>query len=225
MACSQSNNISGLKGFIFDLDGTVVDTTPLIISHWLAFGEEHNLDGHKILATSHGRRSIETIAEWVPEKATKEYVDYYEKRLTDQTDGLTVLPGVVDLLKSIPFGKWGVYTGGSTYMAENRLKQCGFPIPDSLFTADMVDRGKPHPEGYLKAAERLGISPSDCVVFEDAPAGVRAGKSAGMIVIACTTTHTIEQLQEAGADHIVSFLNEVSVTEQEDGSFNVEIDN
>ncbi|SAL95790.1 hypothetical protein [Absidia glauca] len=216
--------INGIKGIVFDLDGTMIDTTPLVIKHWYAFAEEHGLDPVKILATSHGRRTIETLGEWVPEKATPEIVDFYEQRLADETDGLTVLPGVMALLDSIPLGKWGVCTAGTSYMAVKRLKQCHIPVPESLSTGDKVERGKPDPEGYLKATEILGVSPSDCLVFEDAPAGVRAGKAGGMKVIACTTTHTADQLKEAGADHVVSFLTDVSVSNLGDGTMAVKIE-
>ncbi|KAI8089366.1 HAD-like domain-containing protein [Halteromyces radiatus] len=224
MTSTTKKYIAGIKGFVFDLDGTMIDTTPLVIKHWYQFAEEHGLDPVKILATSHGRRSIETIAEWVPSKATQEHVDYYERRLADETDGVKVLPGVKALLDTIPFGKWGVCTAGTSYMAVNRFKQCGIQIPVSLSTGDKVTHGKPHPEGYLKAAELLNLPPTDCVVFEDAPAGVKAGKAAGMTVIACTTTHTAEQLKQAGADHIVSYLTDVTISVLGDGTFGVQID-
>ncbi|KAI8344254.1 HAD-like domain-containing protein [Chlamydoabsidia padenii] len=216
--------LNGIEGIIFDLDGTMIDTTPLVIKHWYSFAEEHGLDPVKILETSHGRRTIETIGEWVPEKATPETVDYYERKLAQETEGLTVLPGVMALLDSIPLGKWGVCTAGTSYMAVNRLKQCDIPVPTSLSTGDKVERGKPDPEGYIKAAELLGIAPSNCLVFEDAPAGVRAGKSGGMKVIACTTTHTADQLKQAGADYVVSFLTDVSISVLGDGNMAVNIE-
>ncbi|ORZ18741.1 HAD-superfamily hydrolase subfamily IA, variant 3 [Absidia repens] len=224
MSSVRSAYINGIKGVIFDLDGTMVDSTALVIKHWYNFAEQEGLDPVKILATSHGRRTIETIAEWVPEKATQEYVDEMEKNLAEETDGLKVLPGVMALLDCIPLGKWGICTAATSLIAKKRLQQCGLPVPESLSTGDKVSRGKPDPEGYLNAAELLGVAPSDCLIFEDAPAGVQSGKAAGMTVIACTTTHTADQLKEAGADHIVSYLSDVSISVLGDGTFGVKVD-
>ncbi|CAO3639559.1 unnamed protein product [Cunninghamella blakesleeana] len=216
--------VNDIKGFVFDLDGTLIDTTPLVVKHWNKFAEEHGLDAEKILETSHGRRTIETIAQWKPELATEEYVDFLEKRLAEETDGLLILPGVPELLKQIPLGKWNIYTAGTSLMANTRLTQLNMIIPDGLMTANTVKQGKPHPEGYIKAAEFIKVEPKDCIVFEDAPAGIQAGKAGGMKVIACCTTYTKEQLKETGADFIVSDLSKVKIITLNDGSFNVEIE-
>ncbi|KAI9309476.1 HAD hydrolase, family IA, variant 3 [Cunninghamella echinulata] len=216
--------INNVKGFIFDLDGTLIDTTPLVIKHWQRFAQENGLDAEKILETSHGKRTIETIAQWKPELATLEQVNFYEQRLADETDGLTILPGVTELLKQIPNENMNIYTSGTILMAETRLKQLNMFIPKGLMTGCKVEHGKPHPEGYIRAANLLNLEPKDCIVFEDAPAGIQAGKSGGMKVIACCTTHTKEQLQETGADYIVSDLTKVNVIKLDDGTFNIEIE-
>ncbi|KAI8075157.1 HAD-like domain-containing protein [Gongronella butleri] len=219
----KTSHIKDIQGFVFDLDGTLMDTTPLIIKHWHAFALEHGLDAEKILASSHGQRTIDTIAKWVPEKATQEHVDYYERKLAMEPEGVTVLPGVARLLESIPLGKWSIYTAGTKFMAESRLKQCNIPIPAGLVTADKVTNGKPHPEGYLKGAELINAPANKCIVFEDAPHGIKSGKAAGMTVIACTTTHSAEQLRAAGADYVVDYLSEVEVHITGDGHFEVEV--
>ncbi|ORX50908.1 HAD-superfamily hydrolase subfamily IA, variant 3 [Hesseltinella vesiculosa] len=227
-------HIKDIHGFVFDLDGTLIDTTPLVIKYWQRFAAEHGLDPEKILATSHGRRTIETVAEWVPEKATQENVDRMERLLADEDEGVTgktgrqhgkkqVLPGVKRLLETIPAHRWGICTAGTTYMATARMAQCGLTLPDSLATGDTVKNGKPDPEGYLMVAAGLHVPAEKCVVFEDAPAGVCAGKAAGMTVIACTTTHTADQLKKAGADFIVPFLSEVQVNLTGDGNFEVDV--
>ncbi|KAI7881833.1 HAD-like protein [Lichtheimia hyalospora FSU 10163] len=210
-----------VKGFAFDLDGTLIDTTPLVVQHWREFALEHGLDAEKILATSHGRRTIETLQTWIPDKATMEMADDMERKLTAKTDGVSILPGVAALLEKIPLASTAVCTAGTRHMAENRLIQVGLDVPKVMSTGDSVSRGKPDPEGYLSAAERLGIDPKDCLVFEDAPAGVQAARAAGMDCIACATTHTVEQLKEAGASCVVEFLTDVDIERLPDGSFDV----
>ena len=109
------------------------------------------------------------------------------------------MPGAPDLGKSIPEGRWGVVTSGSRLLAQNRLRYCGLPVPEVLVTSDDVTNGKPHPEPYLKGAERLGFRPDECVVIEDAPAGVQAARAAGMKVIGMASTYAASKLAEADA--------------------------
>ncbi|KAF1799902.1 HAD-like domain-containing protein [Mucor lusitanicus] len=211
--------------FIFDLDGTLIDTTPQVVKFWTSIALENNLDPAQILETSHGRRTIETLQRWVPELATKEYVNDLEGRLALEKEGVVVLPGVMDLLQSIPAEDWTVNTAGTNLMATTRLKQFEIQVPKQMATGDMLTHGKPHPEGYLKAAAILGKDPKDCLVFEDAPSGVMAAIAAGMQCIACTTTHTLEQLKEAGATVIVDRLDSVKVERNDDGSYSTIIEN
>ncbi|CAO3649598.1 unnamed protein product [Mucor fragilis] len=211
--------------FIFDLDGTLIDTTPQVVKFWTDIALQNNLDPAQILETSHGRRTIETLQRWVPELATTEYVNELEGRLSLQQEGVVVLPGVMDLLQSIPAEDWTVNTAGTNIMATARLRQFNIQVPKQMATGDMLTHGKPHPEGYLKAAAILGRDPKDCLVFEDAPSGVMAAIAAGMQCIACTTTHTIEQLKEAGATVIVDRLDSVNIKRNEDGSYSTTIEN
>ncbi|KAK4521544.1 uncharacterized protein ATC70_012160 [Mucor velutinosus] len=211
--------------FIFDLDGTLIDTTPQVVKFWTDIALENKLNPAKILETSHGRRTIETLQRWVPKLATKEYVNELEGRLALEKEGVVVLPGVMDLLQSIPAEDWTVNTAGTNLMATTRLRQFNITVPKQMATGDMLTHGKPHPEGYLKAAAILGKDPKDCLVFEDAPSGVMAAIAAGMQCIACTTTHTLEQLKEAGATVIVDRLDSVRVKRNEDGSYSTTIEN
>ncbi|KAK9765723.1 DL-glycerol-3-phosphatase [Basidiobolus ranarum] len=219
----QSPKTLRAKAFIFDLDGTLIDTTPLVERHWRNFALEHGLDGDKILETSHGRRTIETIGLWVPEKATPEIANQYERDLCLETDGLVILLGVKNLLAKIPPKKLGICTGGTQYHAETRLSQCGIEKPDILTGGDQVVRGKPDPEGYLMTAKKLGMAPEDCIVFEDSPAGVRAARAAGMNCVACSTTHSVEQLKDANANCVVEYLTDVDVKSLPDGSFEITV--
>ncbi|KAI8982608.1 HAD-superfamily hydrolase subfamily IA, variant 3 [Pilobolus umbonatus] len=213
------------KAFIFDLDGTIVDTTPVVINFWTQLAISHHLDPKEILKTSHGRRTIETLALWIPELATPQKVLELETKLSDEMEGVIVLPGVIDLIDGIDRDDWTINTAGTHYMATARLSQFHIPVPSEMVTGDKISQGKPHPEGYLKAAALLGKSPQECIVFEDAPAGVMAAISAGAQCIACVTTHTVEQLKEAGATVIVDRLDSVHIQRMEDGSYSVTAEN
>ncbi|KAI7887577.1 HAD-like domain-containing protein [Mucor mucedo] len=213
------------KGFIYDLDGTLIDTIPLVERHWHQFALEHGLDGNKILETSHGVRTIETMARWTPDKATAEHADMFEKKLAEESEGVSILPGVSALLQKTPIHKWGICTGGNQYMARKRLEQCQIHTPDAFVCGDMVSKGKPDPEGYSRVAKELGLEGKDVIVFEDAPSGVKSARAAGATVIACATTHSVDQLKEAGAHSVVHFLTDVDFTSLPDGTFEVEVKN
>ncbi|GAA5799561.1 HAD-like domain-containing protein [Helicostylum pulchrum] len=211
------------KAIIFDLDGTMVDTTPLVERHWHLFAKENGLDGYK--ARSHGVRTMETFEKWAPHKATPEEVAEFEKKLADESDGISVLPGVSSLLEKIPSDKWGIYTGGTQYMAKKRLEQSKLPRPRTVICGDMLTKGKPDPAGYIRAAKEVGYQSNDVIVFEDAPAGVKSGRAAGAVVIACVTSHTVDQLKEAGAHYVVNFLTDVDLTVLPDNSLEVQVKN
>lgn len=213
------------KAFIFDLDGTLIDTTAMVVKYWTDFANQYNLDVEKILETSHGRRTIETLQRWKPEIATVEYVNDLEGRLAKEMDGVIILPGVRELIANIKTEDWTVNTAGTHIMATTRLSQFGIPVPKEMATGDKLKFGKPHPEGYLLAAKYINRDPKDCIVFEDAPAGVMAAIAAGMQCIACTTTHTVDQLKEAGATVIVDRLDSVHIEKQADGSYKTTIEN
>jgi sugar-phosphatase len=119
------------------------------------------------------------------------------------------MPGAVALVHSIPEGRWGVVTSGTPLLASARLRFCGLPVPKVLVTADDVAHGKPHPEPYLKGAEWLGFTPADCLVIEDAPAGIRSGRAGGMKVVGITSTYPASKLGEA--DAVVAGLAQIRV--------------
>ncbi|KAI8052594.1 HAD-superfamily hydrolase subfamily IA, variant 3 [Gilbertella persicaria] len=213
------------KAFVFDLAGTLIDTTPLVNRFWRQFALENGVDGDKILATSHGVRTIETMAKWTPHRATEEHAQDFERKLAEDSDGVSLLPGVSTLLQKLPHGKWAICTAGNSYMAKKRLEQCDIDLPEVLVCGDMVSHGKPHPEPYLKAIEKLGFKPEEVIIFEDAPAGVKSAKAAGAQVIACKTTHSLEQLKEAGAHEVIELLTDIDFVTLPDASFEVQVKN
>ncbi|MBF9067503.1 HAD-IA family hydrolase [Streptacidiphilus fuscans] len=164
---------------LFDMDGTLVDSTALVESTWAGFCEAHRLDLAEVLAFAHGRPTRETVAHFLTDPAlaaaeTRRLVAHEES----ETTGITEVPGARALLTALPAHTWAVVTSASRRLAEVRMAAAGLPMPEVLVSADEVTRGKPDPEGYLRAAARLGCPPQDAVVVEDSDAGVRAGLAA-----------------------------------------------
>jgi sugar-phosphatase len=187
------------EAILFDLDGVLVDSTACVEGSWRAWAATHGLDASVLLRAAHGRRALETVRFIAPHlDALAEVASLvaYESRAIE---GIYEVPFARSLLRTLPPNRWGIVTSGVRSVAEHRLHHVNLPVPAVLICADDVEIGKPSPEGYLAAAELLGISPSGCLVIEDAPAGVEAAHAAGMRVIAIETTHTLERPLEADA--------------------------
>lgn len=164
------------KSLLFDMDGTLVDSTALVESTWAGFCERHQIDLGEVLAFAHGRPTRETVRHFLPDprlvaEETRRLVAYEES----ETTGITEVPGALALLTALPGYAWAVVTSASRRLAEVRMAAAGLPLPGTLVSADDVINGKPDPEGYLRAASALGCSPEDSVVIEDSSAGVQAG--------------------------------------------------
>ena len=192
---------------ISDLDGVLVDSSAPTVRSWRAWGERHGLDGEAIQAGNHGRPARAVIAEHVAPSQLDEETALLAHAETTDTDGVVALPGAGDVL-SLPAGRVAIATSCAAPLARARLAAAGLPVPDVLVTADQVEHGKPAPDPYLLAAERLGVDPAACLVLEDAPAGIAAGRAAGMTVWAVTTTHEPDALEGAGAARIAGGLPE-----------------
>jgi sugar-phosphatase len=192
---------------LFDLDGVLVDSTRSVARQWKLWAEENNLDPAQLLEIAHGRRTIEVVQLLTPHLASEAEVQKIEAREAADTDGVQVMPGAVELVASIPPKRWAVVTSGTRYLATARLRLGKIPVPEVLISADDVINGKPHPEPYLKGAERLGVDPQDCLVIEDAPAGIAAAHAGGMKVIGLTSTYSAAELKDA--DAIVRDLTQV----------------
>ncbi len=184
----SSNDFSTIfeaKALLFDMDGTLVDSTPVVERTWYRFAERHTLDVKNILANSHGRRTAETVAFFAPPGVDikQETAKLVAEEIAD-VDGITAVNGAKQLLNLLLPYRWAVVTSANRELAIRRMTAAQLPIPDILITAEDVEHGKPAPDGYLMAAEKLQVSPEECLVFEDAVAGLAAANAAGMRVFA-----------------------------------------
>jgi sugar-phosphatase len=195
---------------LFDLDGVLVDSTRSVDRQWRAWARQKGVDGDKVMAIAHGVRTIEVIRAVAPHLDADAEVWELENREADDQEGVDIMPGAIELVRSIPDGRWGVVTSGTRLLASARLRFGGLPVPKILVTAEDVANGKPHPEPYLKGAERMGVKPADCLVIEDAPAGIQAARAGGMKVIGITSTYAAARLSEA--DFVVQKLPQIQVT-------------
>jgi sugar-phosphatase len=203
---------------LFDLDGVLVDSSAVVERHWRRWADHRGVSYEDLMEVAHGRTSAGIIRIMAP------YLDAeHEGRIREalegiDTDGLVVYEAAYKLLRSLPSYGWGVVTSGLSRTASTRLQYGDFPTPPVLVTAEDVHRGKPEPEAYLLGANRLGVRAEECVVVEDAPAGIEAARTAGMRVIAVATTHSPEALTQA--DVIASDLAHVTI-ETEGNHFRV----
>lgn len=185
------------RAILFDLDGVLVDSRRCIELVWEDWAAMHGRDARSIVAVAHGRRISETLREVAPDLDIAAEVAWLDRREEQETRGLLPVPGAADLLVSIPADRWAVVTSCSPAVASLRLGAAAVPTPSLLVTAADVARGKPAPDAYLLAAERLSIAPEECLVIEDSAAGVAAGVAAGMAVIAVEGTTDPSRLRQA----------------------------
>ena len=204
--CGVIFNCSAL---LFDLDGVLVDSTPAVARTWRAWAIEHHLDPEVAISKAHGRRSIETIQELAPHLDAEEENKRVERMEIDDREGVVALPGAARILRVLPPERYAIVTSATKELALARLGYAGLPAPANLVSADDVRDGKPSPEPYLAGAKLLGMNIQDCVVLEDAPAGINSARAAGMRVIALETTYPAQELE--GADAVVKSLDEVEI--------------
>jgi sugar-phosphatase len=185
------------KGILFDMDGILVSSLGSVERSWTIWAESRGIDAAAAIHTAHGCRAIETIRKLRPDLDDMAELKYIEDLEVADNEGLAVLPGILDLLAALPLGRWTVVTSATERLARIRMVGGGIAVPERIITADMVENGKPHPEPYLRGAEILGLSASDCVVFEDSASGTRSGRAAGCTVIGTTFSHSIAELSAA----------------------------
>jgi mannitol-1-/sugar-/sorbitol-6-phosphatase len=189
---------------LFDMDGVLIDSTPAVARVWRRWAIEHGFNPEEVVARAHGRPSLTTVREYLPNADHEAENHEVERREIGDLEGVVPLPGALDLLASLPEDRWTIVTSCTRPLAEVRIRAAGLPRPKNLITSNDIVQGKPHPDPYLKGASALGFPPTECVVLEDVPAGVRAGKAAGAKVIAFKATVQESVLRDAGADWILN---------------------
>lgn len=199
---------------LFDMDGTLIDSTPSVVRSWLRLAEENGISVTDLQAAAgHGRPARDIVADLFAEPGRPAALARITALEIADVEGVVALPGATEAL--LGSGLTGaIVTSCAAGLALARQRAAGIPVPRVVVTADDVRRGKPDPEPFLLAAELLGVDPVSCLVVEDAPAGLAAGRAAGMTTLAVTTTHTADQLD---ADHVVADLSAVGMSRTADG--------
>lgn len=183
------------QAFLFDMDGTLITSTLAAERVWTRWAGRHGLDVAALLSVMHGVRAIDTIRNQnLPDIDLDAEVAWVERGEIEDVEGVASIAGAIDFVKRLPPDRWAVVTSASVSLARARLKAAGVTPPAVMITAEDVERGKPDPAGYLKAAATLGFDIADCLVFEDAEAGIRAGEAAGadVVVVTAAWTHPLQ---------------------------------
>ncbi|NXZ86720.1 sugar phosphatase [Serratia fonticola] len=209
------------KGFLFDLDGTLVDSLPVVERAWTQWAERHGISPQQVLDFIHGKQAITSLRHFMPNATEAELQQEFtllEQVEAEDTDGVHALPGALALLEQInALGiPWAIVTSGSVPVANARRLAGGVPLPEVFITSELVKQGKPHPDAYLLGAQGLGLAPQDCVVVEDAPAGILSGLAAGCQVIAVNAPADAPKLDQV--DLILSSLEQLKIVKSEQGA-------
>lgn len=213
------------KGFLFDLDGTLVDSLPVVERAWCRWADRHGLGHDDVLAFIHGKQAITSLRHFLvgySEAQIQEEYRWLENVEARDVDGIVALPGAVALLRYLDAQQipWAIVTSGSVPVAHARHAAAGLPQPKVFVTAEQVTRGKPEPDAYLLGARLLGLAPADCAVVEDAPAGVLSGLAAGCRVIAVNVPADAPRLNEV--DFVLTSLEHIALRKEDDGSVQVQ---
>ena len=199
------------RTLLFDLDGVLVDSTPAVARIWTIWANKHGFVPDQVVRQAHGRPSIATIRDLLPHADHQAENSEVERGEIEDTEGVIPLPGALEILQALPQDRWTIATSCTRRLAEVRIRAAGLPMPKHMIPSDDVQHGKPDPEPYLKAAQILGFPPGECIVVEDAPAGIRAGQAAGTRVLALRTTAPDPELTESGATWIIDDLASLRV--------------
>ncbi|KAJ1642446.1 hypothetical protein J3B02_002480 [Coemansia erecta] len=203
---------TNIQAILFDLDGTLISTLEVTEQVYSTHALQYNIDPQAIIDFCHGVPTLQVLQKFFPPTThTKEYAETLELQAVNMLEGLRVIPGARQLVDSLVPGTWAIFTSGLPKLAVPRMRYLEIPVPGVLITPQDVSRGKPFPEGYCLAAERLGKDVDRCVVFEDAPAGIKAGVDAGALVIGVRTLLDHESLKHAGALFTVKDMTKVRV--------------
>ncbi|MDI3399043.1 HAD family hydrolase [Pseudomonas sp. V88_4] len=176
--------------FLFDMDGTVLNSIAAAERIWSAWAVRHGVNVETFLPTIHGVRAIDTITRLnLPGVDAKAQAAFITEAEIEDVEGIVEIPGAAAFLKSLPADRWAMVTSAPRDLALRRMAAAGIPEPAVMVTAEDVTAGKPDPAGYRLAARRLGLEPADCLIFEDASVGIQAAEAAGAPLMIITTTH------------------------------------
>jgi len=214
------------KGFLFDLDGTLVDSLPVVERSWCKWGDRFGIPHDEILGFIHGKQAITSIRHFMPGRSEEDIqaeFRFLEQIEATDIDGIVALPGALNLLNTLNEAgiPWAIVTSGSIPVAHARHRAAGLPMPKVFVTAEQVKKGKPAPDAYLLGAELLGIPAQQCVVVEDAPAGLLSGLAAGCRTIAVNVPADAPRLDEA--DLVLTTLESLRIERQADGNVQVNL--
>ncbi|MFS2112524.1 HAD-IA family hydrolase [Sphingomonas sp. Sphisp140] len=190
--------------FLFDMDGTLVNSMAVVDRVWRAWAARHGIETDPLMAALHGVRAIETIRRFAPAGVDAEAeTEALTQAEIDDTEGLAEIRGAAAFLSRIPAGRWALVTSAPRALALRRLEAAGIPLPEIVITAEDVAHGKPAPDCFLLGAERLGVDIADCLVWEDSPAGLAAADASGATAVMITETHheTMDTPHPARADY------------------------
>jgi mannitol-1-/sugar-/sorbitol-6-phosphatase len=183
------------KAVLFDMDGTLVDSTRVVELVWAWWAARHHLALETVLSFSHGRPTIATMEHFFPAQDHAEELKELEHYTESLLEGIVAVPGAAQVVHALQNHPWGIVTSAWRTLAVSRITTAGLPLPRVIVPIDEIRNGKPEPEGFLHAAERLGVAPEDCLVFEDTRPGIEAGLNAGMQVVGLLTTVPAERLR------------------------------
>ncbi|KAF9534725.1 HAD-like domain-containing protein [Crepidotus variabilis] len=217
---------------LFDMDGTLVDSAAGVEGAWNLFREAYpSIDVHDILSSSHGIRTVDNLRKHCgindPVVLEREAVRFEEAIVSSASEGgragIVLLPGVKPIIEELasqrflPKPRWAICTSATREYATSALNSAGILIPDVFITSEDVDNGKPHPDPFLRGAEKCGADPSKCLVLEDSPNGIRSGREAGCKTIGLLTTHSKDQVEAAKPDIIVKDLSAITMKLTDEG--------
>ena len=203
------------KGLLFDNDGVIISSIASVNRCWRRWAQHYEVPGWETYTIPHGVRAVDIMRTLRPDFTEQDMADglrLIEDMEIEDTEDLKVLPGVRALLASLPPERWTIVTSATRRLLIGRLKAADLPVPPRIIVGDEVVNGKPHPEPYIKGAAILGFPAEECLVIEDAPSGVGAGKAAGARVLGVLGTHTAEELYAAGATWVVPSLEAVTAS-------------
>ena len=194
----MGNNLNlTCKAVLFDMDGTLVDSTAVVEAAWGGWAGRHGIPVETVLSFSHGRPSFATMEHFLPGRDHSGELEVMDRHEETALEGIVAVPGAAQIVQALQDHSWAIVTSAWRTLAEARVRAAGLPLPKVMVPIDEIRHGKPHPEGFLRAAERLDVAPGECLVFEDTRPGIEAGLSAGMQVVALLTTSPPQRLKHS----------------------------